>query len=346
MKHTCIPNRLLAARVAINHQGFSAGQHGVSLVELLVAMAISAIIAIAAVSALIISRQGFSTVDAASQIRDNARFATDLIQRIGVQSGFQDVKYAATNRAIANAGLATLPPPNVSGATNSVPVTDDATFTTFTTKATGAAGFGSDVLVLRYQTVETFPGSGVTDKTMIDCMGTASAAIATDQDDSRTSVFYVDDSLGEPSLMCRTDTGGTPQPIVRGVEKFQVLYGVSGVAPGLAPTAAFTAIPDRYLRADQMTVAGSPVNTNANWSRVRSIRIGMVLRGPPGSAQEMSDPNHKLYPFGMAPNAAGGTPGSALSSESDPGTIFTNPSDSRLRQTVSFTVHLRNAIDH
>ena len=118
------------------------------------------------------------------------------------------------------------------------------------------------------------------------------------------------------------------------------------MAPGLAPTAAFTAIPDRYLRADQMTVAGSPVNTNANWSRVRSIRIGMVLRGPPGSAQEMSDPNHKLYPFGMAPNAAGGTPGSALSSESDPGTIFTNPSDSRLRQTVSFTVHLRNAIDH
>ena len=57
-------------------------QSGLSLVELLVAMAISTVIAIAAVSALIVSRQGFTTVDAASQLRDNARFATDLIQRL------------------------------------------------------------------------------------------------------------------------------------------------------------------------------------------------------------------------------------------------------------------------
>ncbi|MFN5940974.1 MAG: PilW family protein, partial [Polaromonas sp.] len=49
---------------------------GLTLVELLVALAISAVIALAAISALIVSRQGFTTVDAASQLRDNARFAT------------------------------------------------------------------------------------------------------------------------------------------------------------------------------------------------------------------------------------------------------------------------------
>jgi type IV pilus assembly protein PilW len=216
--------------------------------------------------------------------------------------------------------------------------------TAFTTKTTGDVGYGSDVLVLRYQTVETFPGSGVTDKTMIDCMGTASTSSASDQDDRRTSVLYVDESLGEPSLMCKTDSNTTPQPVVRGVENFQVLYGVSGVTPNAAPTATFTVIPDRYLRADQMTVAGSTANTNANWARVRSIRIGMVLRGPVGSAQETT--SRTLYPFGLAPSAAASAPGSAMSSSDDPGTVFTTPTDSRLRQTVSFTVHLRNAIDH
>ena len=343
MQHIFDPDHLSATKTTVNRPGMRVRQLGLTLVELLVAMAISAVIAVAAVSALVVSRQGFSTVDAASQIRDNARFATDLIQRIGVQSGFQDVKYAATSRAASVSGLATSPPPNISGATNSVS-TSGADLTAFTAKTTGDAGYGSDVLVLRYQTVETFPGSGATDKTMIDCMGTASASPASDQDDRRTSVLYVNDSLGEPSLMCKTDSNTTPQPVVRGVENFQVLYGVSGVTPAAAPTATFTVIPDRYLRADQMTVAGSPANTNANWARVRSIRIGMVLRGPVGSAQETI--SRTLYPFGLAPSAAGGTPGSALSSSDDPGTVFTTPTDSRLRQTVSFTVHLRNAIDH
>ena len=58
-------------------------QQGLTLVELMVAMAISLLITLAAVAALIVSRQGFTALDASSQLRDNGRFAADLLQRLG-----------------------------------------------------------------------------------------------------------------------------------------------------------------------------------------------------------------------------------------------------------------------
>lgn len=69
---------------------------GFTLIELLVAMVIGLIIVLAAVAALSVARIGFSTVDAASQMRDNARFAGDIIERITVQTGFRDAFFAAS----------------------------------------------------------------------------------------------------------------------------------------------------------------------------------------------------------------------------------------------------------
>jgi type IV pilus assembly protein PilW len=322
-------------------------QQGLTLVELLVAMVISAVVAIAAISALIVSRQGFSTVDAASQLRDNGRFAADLIQRLGVQAGFQDVAYAATKRATPGAvGVSTNPDPNVFGFNNAEPTAGSPADTATPRTGTTSVGYGSDVLVLRHQTVERVPGSGIPDGSMIDCAGEALAAIPTGRDDRVVSVLYVDNSSlgGEPALMCYRQTGGTwqPGPIANGVEKFQVLYGTDGVVPNTAPIAGSTgdSVADRYLRADQLTVPGDPVGTNANWRRVRSLRIGMVLRGPPNSSQERAV--ERLYPFGKAFASGGGTPGSALSSTSDADSVYDAPADGRLRQTLSFTVHLRN----
>ena len=80
--------------------------------------------------------------------------------------------------------------------------------------------------------------------------------------------------------------------------------------------------------------------TNANWRRVRSMRIGVVLRGPANSAQDRTAQTY--YPFGAGVATSGGAKGSALSSMSDEGTIFSPTADGRLRQVVTFTVHLRN----
>lgn len=336
-------------------------QRGLTMVELLVALVISMLIALAAISALTVTRQGFSTVDASSQLRDNGRFAADLIQRLAVQSGYKDVKFsgASAGTVLASvAGLASNPDPNITGFNNAlIHGTDPLNLSI--ARTAGVAGYGSDILILRYQGAETYPGSGVSDRSMIDCDGNSATAIPADRYDRMVSIFHVAVSQGEPSLMCsRSATGLAPfatQPIVQGVENFQVLYGTDGVIPNTAPpiaasasaaAAAYTAYtnnaPNRYYRADQLTVAGDDVGTNANWRLVRSLRIGMVLRGPANSAQEKI--TQTFYPFGVGKSSSTGTPGSAMSNTSalDPGTAFTPALDGRLRQIRTFTVQLRN----
>ena len=320
-------------------------QRGMTMVELLVAMVISLLIALAAVSALVVTRQGFTTVDAASQLRDNGRFVSDLIQRLGVQSGFKDILYAASPPPPSATGVLADPAPNITGFNNAlISATDPLNVST--ARVTGVEGFGSDILILRYQSAETFQGSGVADGAMIDCLGNSSATAASSRDERIASVIHVAVSQGEPSLMCTTInplTGviSTPQPIIQGVENFQVLYGTDNVTAGTAPPVLpGDTVPDSYLRADQLTVAGNSVATNANWRRVRSMRIGVVLRGPANSAQDKTAQTY--YPFGAGVATSGGAKGSALSSVNDPGTIFSPTADGRLRQVVTFTVHLRN----
>ena len=328
---------------------------GLTLVELMVALAISAVIAIAAVSALIVSRQGFTTVDAASQMRDNARFATDLVQRLGIQAGHSSIDFAASTRT---SNDQTNPPPNVFGFNNAKYGTFPELYSPTTRSDRNEVGFGSDILVLGYQTSTPYSGAPSSDKSMIDCFGVATSESPVDRDARFYKILSVGISSGEPALMCRTginiSTGATSststvtltatvtQPLVAGVENFQVLYGVDGVVANTQVTATPTSVATNYLRADQFAVPGDTdgIKTNANWRRVRSIRIGMVIRGPVGSAQEALAQTY--YPFGRAAGASGGAAGSALSSTADPGTAFTPAADSRLRQVVTFTLHLRN----
>lgn len=338
-------------RIPLKHAGTSMSrQRGLTMIELLVVLTISILIALAAVAALIVTRQGFNTVDAASQMRDNGRFAADLIQRLAVQAGYKDLVYAATAAGSNVVDVPANPAPNITGFNNALIGGTDP-LNTSTPRTAGVDGYGSDILILRYQAGETFPGSNKSDKTMIDCAGNPSAAIPADRYDRMVSIIHVAVSQGEPSLMCSfSATGSAPfstQPIVQGVESFQVLYGTDGATAGVAPptnpasaAALSDSVPDRYLRADQLTVAGDAVGTNANWRRVRSLRIGMVLRGPANSAQEKTA--QTLYPLGAAKSAAAGTAGSAMSAAGDPGTVFTPAVDARLRQVATFTVHLRN----
>ena len=321
---------------------FRRPQAGFTLVELMVAMAVGLLISLAAIAGLISARRGFSTVDAASQLRDNGRFSVDLIRRLGVQSGFKDRLFAAAPVPPPLAGAAANPPPNIYGFNNASLNAKDP-LTTANPRAAGSEGYGSDILILRYQTAERFPGADASDQSMIDCSGDSPKAIPANRYDRVVSVFHVDLDRGEPSLMCTySPTGAAPfttVPVVRGVENFQVLYGTDGVSAGKASAATNVAgSPNAFLRADELVVSGDQAGTNSNWRRVRSLRIGMILRGPRNSAQERAV--QRLFPFGAAD--ASGNRGSGMASANDPGTVFDPPADGRLRQVVTFTVHLRN----
>lgn len=323
---------------------------GFTLIELLVAMTIGLVVVIAAAAALTVSRIGFTTVDSASQLRDSTRFAADMIQRISVQTGFRDAFFAAAS--------ASTRPPDISGYNNAkINSTDPLNLSV--ARSSTEVGYGSDVLILRYQGVRIYPTdkpdgtqNTETDQSMIDCAGNAPAAVpdfsdATASSTRMVSIFHVALDQGEPSLMCTTQdpvtSVWTTSPIAQGVENFQVLFGVDGVTAGHAPTAGAAApnVPSSYLRADELVVPGDAVGTAANWSRVRALRIGMVLRSAPGSAQDTSAKT--FYPFGNTPRSSTATVGTAFSSTNDPGTAFAPTPDGRLRQVSTFTIHLRNS---
>lgn len=281
------------------------------MVELMVAMALSLVIALAAVAALTAARTGFNTVDEASQLRDNARFVADLIYRLAAQTGYQDPRFLP-----GSAGATTLPSPSLQGFNNAA-YQGIPNGNTVTTVANGLNG--SDVLVLR--------SHGDADGSVIDCSG-RTVRVPDNSEQRSVSVLHVQMSQGHPSLMCASwtrtpDTASESlenQPIIQGVENFQVLYGVDQGGDSVA---------DRYLRADQVT----------NWGQVRSLRIGVVVRG---MAESTLREQQTLYPFGMAGSSAGVADGSAFSSAADVGSRFVAPNDGRMRQTLTFTVHLRN----
>ena len=333
-------------------------ERGLTLIELLVAMVIGLVIVLAAVDSLTVARTGFTAVDAASQLRDSGRFASDLIQRVGAQAGYRDV--------FISAGVASTDPartPSVSGFNSLLVNATDPTIAG-STRGSSDAGFGSDVLILRYQAAQLYTGASdptkatVSDQSMIDCAGNTLATVAnpTDTDptkvlqayDSRVvSIFHVAINQGEPALMCTySATGAAPWttvPVIQGVEKFEVLFGTDGVVAKTAPVATTVPdVPDRYLRADEIQVTGSDIATKANWRRVRSIRIGLVLRAATGTAQ--GNATQTFHPFGEAASSAGSSAaaGSAFASTADEGTNFTPTPDTRLRQQLTFTVHLRN----
>ena len=316
-------------------------QRGLTLVVLLVALALGTLITLAAIAALTVSRQGFTTVDASAQLRDNGRFATTMIRRLVVQAGYLDYKYASNTAASAfNVGSPTAAPPepNIKGFNNA---TFDDGLVSGSTNTVGSSNTGlnnSDLLVLRYQPGSVLKADGTegADQTMIDCRGATAASAPTASSERIISVFYIANNDGEPSLMCarrNSDGSWDQQPVVEGVESLQILYGVDGVTAGAAPTATPDSIPERYLRGDEL-VATSAADTNANWERVRSVRIGMVLRGPPGSAPEKTVPAQ--YPLGTK---------DLMNTSSDAGSTLAAQSDGRLRQTVTFTIHLRNRQD-
>lgn len=317
---------------------------GLTLVELMVAVALGGLITIAAISVLVMSRKGFAAVDAASQLQENGRFAADIIQRLALQAGYRDVFHAATLHPDDDPADVE---PGIGGFNNATPVASDPAHRAAIRSAAGV-GYGSDVLVVRYQASSVWAGSSIADEGMIDCAGNPVEATPGGHDQVTSILHVASGPDGEPALMCTVVSAkgpGSPQPLVKGVENFQVLYGVDSVIPKAAPVmpADKKNFTGRYLRADELLVAGDEQGTAANWRRVRSLRIGLVLRSSAtaGHAAE----SRPIYPLGIAPSSDAGMAGSAFASDSDAGSIQRPGRDGRLRQSITFTANLRNEQD-
>jgi type IV pilus assembly protein PilW len=308
-------------------------QAGVTLVELMVALVIGLVVSAAAVAALIVARNGFNAVDSTAQLRENARFSADLMQRLAVQAGFEDV---------AGGQHSTVPPagklPSIQGYDDALMPSPASDSLVDGSRSAGCGGVtdtscanGSDALVLRFWGTSR---NGVADGSMINCAGVGEA----EGTERATSIFHiVRSAAGEPTLACTyraADGTWKTEALVPGVEALQVLYGVDNVVPGVAPPAGSSgtdSVPDRYLRASELVVAGNPVETANNWRRVRSLRMGLLFRGPAGTAIDR-DAVARTY----------NVLGDGLSAGTDTLARLPVPADGRLRQTLVMNIHLRN----
>jgi type IV pilus assembly protein PilW len=327
-------------------------QRGLTLVELLVALGLGLLVVVIAATALLLGQQGYRSVDTTTQLRDRERFAADLLARVIIQTGYQDLGAGSVSLRSTAKLLGNDPEPDIYGWNNAVYKNpDDLVLSTSTKIANGnrptsslctandtSCKNGSDVLVVRFQGVNSPTDATKPDNTMINCMGFGEAGLTNgDLNDRATSIFHVTRGTdGEPSLSCSyynfaTGVWFASQPMIEGVESFQVLFGTDGVTPLTAASAAATqdTVAERWLRADQLTVAGNTAATRENWRRVRAVRVGLVLRGPVGSAEQAyADPFTPLGPKYASPD--------------DTGSSLSVTADRRLRLQSTFTVHLRN----
>jgi type IV pilus assembly protein PilW len=122
------------------------------------------------------------------------------------------------------------------------------------------------------------------------------------------------------------------EPLLEGVEAMQVLFGTDNVTPLSTPGAVGDSIVDRWLPAHQLR-GPTHAATRENFRRVRAVRIGLVMRGPVGSAQERVAAS--LAPLGSP---------TFVDSAGDPGSQLSVTADGRLRRVITFTVHLRNEL--
>jgi type IV pilus assembly protein PilW len=304
---------------------------GLTLIELMVAMVLGLLLALAAVATLVVARRGFTSVDSSTQLRENGRFASSLIERIAVQAGFENAAY----------GLFTSPKaPGLRGFGNALvsagAFPEGFAHNSRTSTACGASDTscvnGSDILIVRFWGASR---AGTADGTMINCAGVAEPEAAAAQGPAYSIFHVVRSSDGEPTLACSyrdpTTLAWSTVPLVKGVEAFQVVYGTDGVTPNTCSSDTSTgadSVAERYLSASQLDGAGGAYCAN-NWSRVRSIRVGLLLRGPVGSAAVSGAKAWPVLGVSGATYAFGAT--------------LTTPADGRLRQQQVFTVHLRNA---
>jgi type IV pilus assembly protein PilW len=260
-------------------------QRGMTVAELLVAMAIGLFV-LSAAGALLVSANGAYAAQAnAAAVDDSGRFALEVLARAIRQGAFVDwerVSPAAgsgpsaahfdglDDREISKAGADIAHP--LPGTVN-----------------------GSDVLAVR------FGGAGAPPEG--DGSVTSCAGFPVHEHEEGWSIFYVArNAQGEGELRCkyRGAGGWGADAVVTGVDSFQVLYGLDTDGD---------AVPNRYVNASAvaaldagLALAGATpderaqdLRTRTHWKRVAAVRVALLLHGPQPQPRAREPSRYDLF---------------------------------------------------
>jgi type IV pilus assembly protein PilW len=260
-------------------------QAGLTLAELLVALALGLGVLLAGGLLMIGANRAYVAHEDAAGIDDGGRYALALIGRAVRQGAYIDWEHqgpAGPGKDVP-APLAGLDSRSLVKTTDGIdgPVTN--------------AVNGSDVLAVRYAGAGPAPSG---DGSVIDCAG-----FAVHEAKEGWSIFYVGrnaDGVAELRCKYRGAANWSADAIVAGVDGFQVLYGIDSDTPP-------DGIPNRYVNASALAAldAGLPPagrNEKTWWKRVASVQVALLLHGERPSAAVHQPDGYAL--FGPAYSAA------------------------------------------
>jgi type IV pilus assembly protein PilW len=287
-------------------------EKGFSLIEFMIAIAISLVIMLAVSIAW---QSGYKTQQAqssVSRLNETVRFAMDLLSREIRLSGLINTTHASVVEQ--NFCFATAVGAGIAGIND--PATIDPTTTGMSLAgATVAILNKSDAIRVRYYGEDTGTGTSAS----ADCLGNTVPNGALVED----TLYVAADpgNFGEPALWCHTSNANAlapTQPMVAGVESLQILYGEDINADGIT---------DHYV----------PWQLVLNKDSILSVKVSIIARS--ADATSAGVPAGKTYYHFGSPSSpytdpTGGTPG----------TQFTDPGDKRLRlpQPLSTEIAVRN----
>jgi type IV pilus assembly protein PilW len=250
-------------------------QDGLTIVELMISIALGLLIVLAASALLGSSRTSYAAQDEGARSHETGRYAVEIITRALRQTAYENWdrdEAAILNVPDLSAGIAGLD-------SRSLKETESGIESPLL-KAVN----GSDVLAVR------FIGSGAGangDGTILNCAGYGVAEPADIETDRGWSIFYVaTDKSGEPELRCKYfgKTSWNSEAIARGVESFQVLYGVDTDQDGVANRYLNATAVDELDRAlvlegHNATLRAVEKNRKTHWKKVVSVKVSLLIRG-------------------------------------------------------------------
>lgn len=312
-------------------------QGGLTLVELMIAMVLGLLVAMAAMAAMTTARSGYTVQDEAARLEDGGRFAMEAIARAVRQGAYEN--WEANDGIVVVASDAD---PNFAGLDASSlkevvpgmesPVKSDVN--------------GSDVLAIRFFGSGPWPGG---DGTILNCGGFGVPAPASQEsanDDRGWSIFYVAaDSSGEPELRCkyRGKTSWTSDALVRGVESFQVLYGVDMDADGMPDSfvnAAGVDALDARLTLEGPNAAARAIDRSRKtyWKKIVAVKVALLVRGTEKARSDTLNGRYDLFGTDYA-NAGTADPGTTILEKK-----LSPAVRNRMRKIFSATIALRNQV--
>jgi type IV pilus assembly protein PilW len=304
-------------------------QRGITLVELMIAVALGTLVTLLAVTLLISANASYVAQAEAAAVDDAGRFALAALERAARQTGFTNWEHEGAP------GGDTAAHPHIKGL-------DDASLSSggrAIDNPRRSAVNGSDILALR------FAGSGAGDG---DGSATTCAGFSVGAGQEGWSIFYVAlSTAGEPELRCkyRGANNWSADALVGGVDSFQVLYG-------LDTDAVPDGVPNRYLSASAIDALDAALDPGGDteqarererlrktwWKRVSSIKVALVLHGAQPSGPPAASRIFNLFGAAYSGGEGAGDRGASLSlAEIAP------ELRRRERRAFSSTILLRNA---